>query len=408
MEPVKKLGSPKHILSDANNNITSVSAKIPESPQDTVDFSDKNTTKKEKKSFLSKFGVDIAAFATGAVGIGAALKTGKFNKQLNEKAVLILESVGVKSSSLQSLSEKMHQLGEIITKDGLTGLINRLRLDKYLKDAFNNAKNNGAELHVVMFDIDRFKNVNTALGHDGGDAILKYFSESISKVTKKYEDQGVKVKIARYGGEEFTLIVEDAAKDKAKKIAEEIRVSLNQNKALEGHANKFVEYYKNAEAKLMKKRDEKGLAPSEEALLEDYKYLHAHVEKNGGFTVSAGISSLSEHKGIIDKSYDLLKIADLALEEAKNTGRNRQGDVNNHVLEEYAVFKLDNASKGKCVLTVGQKSELLEIVKNNIENLAEKIRRAENCFGCLDNQEEIAAMKDILAEAQKKYKKLLV
>ena len=333
----------------SNNNITSA-VKIPESPQDKLELSKKNLNNlntEEKKSFSEKFGLDIAAFTTGIAGIGAALKMGKINKQLNQKAVLILESVGVKSSPLKSFFKRnidnLEKIENVLVKDKLTGLFNRRYLDAYLKKAFEKAKKDGTELDVFMFDIDRFKMVNTALGHDGGDAVLKQSSEAVSKVVEKYEKQGLKVIFARYGGEEFTLVVEGAPKAKAKEIAEEIRETVNKNKDLKDHAEKFVEFYKKS-ADELRLRGEQNLKPEEVHLLHDYDFLHKHVRDNNGFTISAGLCSLKDHAGIIDAPFDSIKMADLALEHAKNAGRNQLAEVDKTGLEEYAAYKLKNDS----------------------------------------------------------------
>lgn len=337
-----------------NNNIVKTPV-IPESPQDKLELGNKKLKKEEKKSFLGKFGLDIAAFITGVVGIGAAVKTGKINQQLNQKAVSILESVGVKSSSVKSFYGRnianLEQIENVLTKDALTGFPNRRFLDEYLKNAFNKAKKDGSELHVFMFDIDRFKMVNTALGHDGGDAILKKSSDSISKVVDKYKEHGVNVLFARYGGEEFTLVVDGVPKNKAIEIAQEIRTAVNKCPDLKNQANNFVEFYKKA-ANALKARGEKNLTSEEKFLLTDYEFLANHVEKNRGFTISAGMCSSKDHDHIINSPNDTLKMADLALESAKNAGRNQLAEVSSDELAEYAAYKLKEASERKIKLPV--------------------------------------------------------
>lgn len=372
----------------SSNNIIK-STVIPESPQDKLELSNKNSNKEDKKSFLGKFGIDIAAFATGIIGIGAALKMGKINKQFNQKAVSILESVGVKTSPVKSYFEKnianLNQIEDVLIKDKLTGLYNRRYLDEYLKIAFNKAKNDGSDLHVFMFDIDRFKMINTALGHDGGDAILKHSSDAIAKVVDEYKAQGIKMLFARYGGEEFTLVVEGVPKYKAIEAAQKIRASVNQNKDIKTHANNFAEYFKNAGNEL-RSRGVENLKPEEAHLLSDYDFLYNHVKTNQGFTISAGLCSLKEHSQIVDASHESVKLADLALERAKQSGRNQLSKVGHDELTEYASYKLKDALERKSSLSAEERVKLHGIIKKQMKQL--KIKP--------EQEEKITKLKEIL------------
>jgi len=348
---------------------SSKNAMIPESPQDMLVLSNKDLDKKEeKKSFLEKFGIDIAAFTTGIVGIGAAVKMGRINKQLNQKAVSILESVGVKTSPIKSFFKRnianLEEIESVLVKDKLTGLPNRRYLDEYSKKAFNKAKKDGSELHVFMFDIDKFKNVNTALEHSGGDTVLKRSSDVISKIIEEYKAQGKEILFARYGGEEFTLVVQDLPKEEALKIAEKLRSSVNKDKELKSHAADLSAFFKR-EIKKLEDKGIKNLSADEIKKLDELKNSGFEiVDKNNGFTISSGMCSLSEHKKIVNIPHDTFMLADLALATAKDT-RNSLCCAEKKEVVKYALHKLDNAAKGKTILSVEEKARLDKILEKN-------------------------------------------
>ena len=101
--------------------------------------------------------------------------------------------------------------------DGLTGLNNRRYLDMRLATMFDEAVRRGAELAVLLLDIDRFKSINDRFGHDVGDEVLREFARRVKGLTR-----GVDL-VARYGGEEMVVVVPDASLDEARFVAERIR-----------------------------------------------------------------------------------------------------------------------------------------------------------------------------------------
>ena len=101
--------------------------------------------------------------------------------------------------------------------DALTGLHNRRYLDVHLANLFDDAQRRGADLAVLLLDIDRFKSVNDRFGHDAGDEVLREFAMRIRTLTR-----GVDL-VARFGGEEIVVVVPDASLDEARHVAERIR-----------------------------------------------------------------------------------------------------------------------------------------------------------------------------------------
>jgi diguanylate cyclase (GGDEF)-like protein len=101
--------------------------------------------------------------------------------------------------------------------DELTGAYNRRFLDNSLDDYFEAAKKNGKPLTLIMMDLDYFRQINEAYGHDMGDKVIL----EIVKVFKKHLRE--KDVLARYGGDEFTVVLPDTDISTAFNIAETIR-----------------------------------------------------------------------------------------------------------------------------------------------------------------------------------------
>src|SRR6202163_386352 len=87
--------------------------------------------------------------------------------------------------------------------DALTGLANRASLVEKLDKAFVTLPLSGGCFAVHFIDLDRFKEVNDSLGHDGGDFLLKAVAERLRAVTRRDDV------VARLGGDEFVVIQPD-------------------------------------------------------------------------------------------------------------------------------------------------------------------------------------------------------
>lgn len=85
------------------------------------------------------------------------------------------------------------------SRDYLTGLFSRHRLDDYLEYMLKHKKS----FILVMIDIDNFKTINDKHGHLSGDLALKAFSKSLASIFKKAKVVG------RYAGDEFILIIDN-------------------------------------------------------------------------------------------------------------------------------------------------------------------------------------------------------
>jgi diguanylate cyclase (GGDEF)-like protein len=106
--------------------------------------------------------------------------------------------------------------------DALTGLANRARLIEKLESVLSLLPTTGGMVAVHFIDIDRFKEVNDTLGHDGGDFLLSTLGQRLSALTR-IEDL-----VARLGGDEFVVIqTEVPSKDQAEAFAQRIAAILS-------------------------------------------------------------------------------------------------------------------------------------------------------------------------------------
>lgn len=169
--------------------------------------------------------------------------------------------------------------------DGLTKVFNRGSLNALVKEIGNSTP---ASFAILMVDIDFFKKLNDSMGHQCGDEVLFAVAQTLHSNLAK------KDLVFRYGGEEFCIILSDVNTQNAYKIADRLCKRI-------------------ASLKLINKGAESGLV-----------------------TISVGLSTVttSENQYRIN---DLIKQADKALYNAKNSGRNCvciYNNVEGEVLEE--------------------------------------------------------------------------
>lgn len=102
-------------------------------------------------------------------------------------------------------------------RDELTGLYNRRYFDSRFRHEIAYAKRHGDPLSVILFDLDRFKDINDEFGHGAGDFVIRRLAERLSGHLR-FEDI-----LARYGGEEFAIILRGHNEQQALLTAERVR-----------------------------------------------------------------------------------------------------------------------------------------------------------------------------------------
>ncbi|HEX9593680.1 MAG TPA: diguanylate cyclase [bacterium] len=182
-------------------------------------------------------------------------------------------AVGNRVLTLQDeLRQALAAAEELATTDALTGLLNRRTILERGALAYEQSRRQGYPLSLIMADIDHFKQVNDAYGHQAGDRVLAAVAAALQSGIRRYDQ------IGRYGGEEFLAILPGCSAADVGPVAERMRRAVEDLEVVE-----------------------KGARLS--------------------LTASFGMaSSIGDEEGRIDL---LIDAADRALYEAKAEGRNR-------------------------------------------------------------------------------------
>jgi diguanylate cyclase (GGDEF)-like protein/PAS domain S-box-containing protein len=129
-------------------------------------------------------------------------------------------------SDISHLKASQRKLEALAASDALTGLPNRRALDQRLAAALASR----ASFALVYADLDGFKPVNDALGHERGDVLLRMVAARLQACVRATDT------LARMGGDEFAIVIEDAqAVTEAPRVAERVLAACAQPFDLEGH-----------------------------------------------------------------------------------------------------------------------------------------------------------------------------
>ena len=171
----------------------------------------------------------------------------------------------------QQLESMLHSVEALAITDPLTGLFNRRRFADVLKREFAVTRRYRNTLSCLIVDLDHFKQINDRFGHDAGDQVLKEVARRIVGSLREVD------LAARYGGEEFAVLLPHTSKGDARVVAERLLANLRKQEFTFG---------------------------------KEVVRVTASIGCAGNADVASG------------QPEDLVKAADLALYEAKNTGRN--------------------------------------------------------------------------------------
>jgi diguanylate cyclase (GGDEF)-like protein len=111
-------------------------------------------------------------------------------------------------------------VSELVTRDGLTQAYNRRRFEEELHREWSRALRYGRPLSLLLFDLDRFKDVNDAQGHPFGDLVLKRTAECVARGLR------AETVFARLGGDEFAVLCPELDGTRAAQLAERLRAAI--------------------------------------------------------------------------------------------------------------------------------------------------------------------------------------
>lgn len=183
----------------------------------------------------------------------------------------VAQAFNAMARRIESQRRELHGLA---SNDGLTGLLNRRAFQDELEAEFERSTRYGHRAAVLLLDVDHFKAVNDTLGHPAGDAVLQAVAEQINACVRGVD------RVGRWGGEEFAVLLPETEEEAARRVAERIVDLVARRTVVVGGERVNV-------------------------------------------TISVGVAVHDPLHGGIATADQLVDLADRALYEAKETGRNR-------------------------------------------------------------------------------------
>jgi len=178
--------------------------------------------------------------------------------------------VKVRVNNQRLIVKQIKAIEELSLMDHLTGLPNRRGFDNRINLEWLRAIRDKTCFSLAIADIDHFKAYNDEYGHTQGDVLLRTLAQKITSMLKRPADFA-----ARWGGEEFVIMLPNTNRKGAAEHAEEIRKSIQE----------------------------------------------MEVPNLPSATISIGVASVIP--SVKSSVYEIFNMADKALYEAKNTGRNK-------------------------------------------------------------------------------------
>lgn len=126
------------------------------------------------------------------------------------------------NNAIESL-EYIETISDMANTDFLTGARNRRSFYKEIDAYMEECRSSGEEFAVAMIDIDKFKNINDTYGHDVGDIAIK---ELVRLITESIKGADI---VARFGGEEFCVLLKNINKSSAVELFVRLRIKISKN-----------------------------------------------------------------------------------------------------------------------------------------------------------------------------------
>jgi diguanylate cyclase (GGDEF)-like protein len=192
---------------------------------------------------------------------------------------------------LADVEQRIRHLERLATTDDLTGLKNRRYLWEFARQILEHARQIQGHVTLLVFDIDNFKHYNDVYGHLTGDEILRQAALLMRRCCRSHDVVG------RIGGDEFAVVFWDDPYRTAADVERERRAATAEHPS---------------EAILVAKRFQK-----------EFGHADLHLLGPGGegvLTISGGLASFPRDGATVEQ---LFERADLALRDAKTSGKNR-------------------------------------------------------------------------------------
>jgi len=195
----------------------------------------------------------------------------QFNAQRSHDELRSTQEKAQKAEArIRELEKELEETSDLVRHDQLTGVLNRRGLEDMFNKEVARATRHDTALCIALLDIDNFKKLNDSMGHDAGDQALIHLAK-VCRDTLRPQDT-----VARYGGEEFIILLPETLLDDAAHVLTRLQRELTKRFFLHGNEKVLI-------------------------------------------TFSAGVTQMTDG----DDQGSVVKRADEAMYEAKQTGKNR-------------------------------------------------------------------------------------
>jgi len=270
-EVIYKQGQLKHSLSDVKltvkNMMMTFIDRLSSVATTTGDFHEKIGGFSEKISHADNI-TELNAILDEVLRETRAIQTEALKSR--DRMILARQEVQEAEQRIHSLEAKLQHMSELVREDQLTGSLNRRGLDDVFERETARSDRRGTPLCIALLDLDDFKRLNDTYGHQAGDSALKHLVKIVKDTLRSMDV------IARFGGEEFLILLPETTVEAASQTMTRLQRELTKH---------FF------------------MADNEKVLI----------------TFSAGVALRQPN----EDQASLVKRADLAMYEAKKTGKNR-------------------------------------------------------------------------------------
>lgn len=167
-------------------------------------------------------GMDDEALALQMIQVGA--------HDYLSKSSLSRESLHRAVRFAQQRKRAEQRLLRLAHCDTLTGLANRASFQEQLEQALARSRRHHSKFAIAFLDLDGFKAVNDALGHDAGDMLLQEVAARLHHAVRPYDT------VARFGGDEFAILLPDlSAVEQIQKVAERLIAAIDRPVSIGDH-----------------------------------------------------------------------------------------------------------------------------------------------------------------------------
>jgi diguanylate cyclase len=270
-EVIYKQGQLKHSLSDVKltvkNMMMTFIDRLSSVATTTGDFHEKIGGFSDKISHADNIN-DLNAILDEVLRETRAIQTEALKSR--DRMILARQEVQEAEQRIHTLEAKLQHMSELVREDQLTGSLNRRGLDDVFERETARSDRRGTPLCIALLDLDDFKRLNDTYGHQAGDSALKHLVKIVKDTLRSMDV------IARFGGEEFLILLPETTVEAASQTMTRLQRELTKH---------FF------------------MADNEKVLI----------------TFSAGVALRQPN----EDQAALVKRADLAMYEAKKTGKNR-------------------------------------------------------------------------------------